>query len=128
MKFVITTSEIIAMRNAGCSFLARLAYIEAIRPHMDTATRIVGITSPISYRSIREDIYAEPIRGRHTDKSGSPTIKAIRSAIENIIEAGLLEKRTAESSLVFFLPFATLSHLGHEMTNRSKNAIIFNHG
>jgi len=50
--------------------------------------------------------------GRHTAKSGLPTIKAIRFAIEKLSKAGLLEKRTAESSLVFFLPLATLFPFG----------------
>ncbi len=84
-----------------------------------------GAVSPYD---IRPDIYPDPdwmppgietnqrYAITHPDgklsREASTAVTAIRSAIEDLIEAGLLDKRTAESSLVFFLPLATLFPLG----------------
>jgi len=110
MKIVITSDEIFAMRNAGCSRLARLVYYEAIRPHMDFTTGIVGRSRKISMRSISEDVYVEPSAGRHTDIAGAPSKKQIRTAIDGLMNAGLLEKIGNKgewmAALIFFLPKA----------------------
>ncbi|CAK0761059.1 hypothetical protein CCP4SC76_3420011 [Gammaproteobacteria bacterium] len=126
MKFVITSDEIFALQNGGCSYLARVIYYEAIRPHMDFSTCIVGLARKISYRSISEATYIEPARGRHSSDAGAPSTKAIRTALESLEAAGLIERQPSKekwNNLVFFLPKAHNGRVcpNDEVAMRGKN-------
>ena len=91
----------------GLPWLARLVYSDALRPYMDYKTGIVGVRRGVSYQSIAEAMYVEPIPGRHSVDVGSPTHRAIRTAIDNLIKNGLLLRQGDESRLIFFLPKAS---------------------
>ena len=103
-KILINENEFEAFE--GLSHLAVMIYIKAIRPYMDYKTGITGWKRGISYQSIKEEVYVEPIAGRHTNKSGSHTKSAIRNAIKELIKSGLLQLIPAGKKLVFSLVLA----------------------
>lgn len=87
----------------GLPLAARCAYIFALRPFMDfDDCHVYGV----SYRSIAERLYVEPVQGRHRNAAGAPTKKAIRHSIECLEVAGLLLNRSVAKSLIFYLPLA----------------------
>ena len=77
---------------AGRPWLQFKLYV-VLRWYMDARTGLVGAVRGISRQSLAEELYVEPARGRHTSESGSPTIKAIRSALDGLAAAGLLQPR-----------------------------------
>lgn len=108
------------MLAAGLSHLARLVYYEAIRPYMDYGTGVVGIARGISYQSIAEALYVEPVRGRHA--SGAPTKKAVRVAVDALVAAGILVRMdhpTRRDALVFRCVFAVTDQSVQNMRGTS---------
>lgn len=77
-----------------------------LRWFMDRATGRVGIKRGISLKSLAEEMYVEPVRGRHSSDSGEPTRKAIRSALDGLVNARLIEPCGNGDVLVFLMPVA----------------------
>lgn len=88
---------------SGLPFMQRCLYL-VLRWHMDRTTGRVGDVRGISLQGLAEELYVEPVRGRHTDESGSPSKKAIRSALDGLQKAGLISPCGNGEVLVFFLP------------------------
>lgn len=92
----------------GLPLLARVLYLQGLRRHMDYATGLVGATRRISYQGLREVAFVEPGPGRQG--AGSPSLKAIRVAIEQLIRAGLVASRGSDKQLIFLCPLADVEH------------------
>lgn len=89
----------------GLPWIAQLAYLRALRPHMDYATGIVGRRRGISLKSICEVLHVEHGQGRRD--YGDPSVKAVRHALELLERTGVIEKLEADRQLVFRLPLAS---------------------
>ncbi|MGL6245686.1 hypothetical protein [Pseudomonas sp.] len=90
---------------AGLPLMQRWLYL-VLRWYMDRFTGRVGDTRGISLQGLTEELYVEPVRGRHTSECGSPSKKAIRSALDGLEKAGLIRPCGNGEVLVFFLPKA----------------------
>lgn len=77
-----------------------------LRWYMDRATGLVGVKRGISLKSLAEEMYVEPVRGRHAADAGEPSRKAIRSALDGLVKARLLEPCGNGEVLVFLMPLA----------------------
>lgn len=86
----------------GLPIMQRWLYM-VLRWYMDRATGRVGDTRGISLQSLAEELYVEPVRGRHAADCGSPSKKAIRSALDGLEKAGLIRPCGNGEVLVFFL-------------------------
>ena len=95
------------MALQGLPWLAQIVYLRGIRRFMDYQTGVVGVRRGISYQSIAETAYVEPLPGRHSADTGAPSARTIRTAIDNLIKAGLLVRQGDDSRLVFLLPLAS---------------------
>lgn len=76
---------------------------------MDFSTGIVGGPKRrISYQSIAEGLYVEPVPGRHAELAGSPSKKVIRNALTRLAseKPPLIVRRLPQDYLVFFLPLS----------------------
>jgi hypothetical protein len=100
-RFAINDDEMAAM--AGLGYLARALYI-SLRARMDFATGLVGQRPKISRQAIAEDLYVEP--GQGVSDSGSPSVAAIRWALDKLRRAGLIEVVPADRQLIFKLVLA----------------------
>ena len=88
---------------AGLPFIQRCLYL-VLRWHMDRLTGRVGDVRGISLQGLAEELYVEPVRGRHAAECGSPSKKAIRSALDGLQKSGLISACGNGEVLVFFLP------------------------
>ncbi len=95
--FTITAEELAALE--GLPYIQQLLYFRGVRPYMDRQTGIVGIKRRISYQSLREALYVEPIAG--TQAVGSPSYDQVRRAVKQLIQKGLLEVQPARMQLIF---------------------------
>lgn len=95
--FTITAEELNALD--GLPYIQQVLYFRGIRPYMDRKTGIVGIRRRISYQSLREALYVEPIAGTQT--VGSPSYDQVRRAVKQLIQKGLLEVQPARMQLIF---------------------------
>ncbi len=102
MEYKINQREQGALK--GLPHLARLVYLEAIRPYMDYATGIVGIKRGISYQSLREELYVEPHKGY---ASGSPSKDQMRRAVKTLERAGLISIESEGMKLILKCKLAT---------------------
>lgn len=82
--------------------MQRCLYL-VLRWYMDRKTGRVGEARGISLQSLAEELYVEPVRGRHAAECGSPSKKAIRSALDGLEKAGLITPCGNGEVLVFFL-------------------------
>ena len=98
MNYLTLTSDELAALN-GLPYIQQVLYFRGIRPYMDRKTGITGIKRRISYQSLREVLYVEPIAG--TQNIGSPSQDQIRRAIKQLIQKGLLEVQPAQKQLIF---------------------------
>lgn len=89
----------------GLPLMQRWLYM-VLRWHMDWRTCIVGSLRRISLQGLGEELYVEPVRGRHAADCGSPSKKAVISSLGALEKAGLIQPRGSAGSLVFFLPKA----------------------
>lgn len=89
----------------GLPFLQRSLYL-VLRWYMDAATGVVGLRRGISRQSLLEELYVEPIPGRRSSDSGSPSVQALRSALAGLERSGLIESRGNGDVLVFSMPKA----------------------
>ena len=89
----------------GLPLIAQVVYMRGIRRFMDGSTGIVGIKRKISYQSLIETVYVEPMQGRkHENKA---TIKKMRVVIKNLEDAGLIESKSKDRQLIFLCILAT---------------------
>lgn len=95
--FTITSEELSALE--GLPYMQQILYIRGVKPYMDRKTGLVGIKRRISYQSIREALYVEPIAG--TPTFGSPSYQQVRRAVKQLIQHGLLEVQPAQRQLIF---------------------------
>ncbi len=72
-------------------------YILGIRRYMDYKTGIVGIKRKISYQSLAEEIYIEPIAGV---KTGAKSRQQIRRAVKSLERAGLITIKSSGKNLI----------------------------
>lgn len=86
----------------GLPLMQRWLYM-VLRWYMDRATGRVGEVRGISLQSLAEELYVEPVRGRHASECGSPSKKAIRSALDGLEKHGLIRPCGNGEVLVFFL-------------------------
>jgi len=87
----------------GLPYLQRTLYL-VLRWYMNVATRRTGDVRGISLQGLCEELYIEPAPGR--SESGSPTKKAVRSALQQLEKHGLVQPCGNGEVLVFFLPKA----------------------
>lgn len=103
-KVWISPDEFEALQ--GLPALQFQLYIK-LRWSMDARTRHVGQHGRgISYLVLAQQLYVEPVRGRHGDDAGSPTKSAIRSALQGLERAGLIQSVGSSEKLVLLLPKA----------------------
>lgn len=89
----------------GLPLLAQVLYLRGLRAAMDYATGMVGRQPHgVSWRTLGNVLFVEPARGR--SEHGSPTQKALRFAVNILERAGLVEVRSGDRELLFFLPLA----------------------
>lgn len=88
---------------SGLPYLQVRLYL-VLRWYMSVATGRVGDVRGISLQSLSEELFVEPAPGR--SESGSPTKKAVRSALAQLEKHGLARPCGNGEVLVFFLPKA----------------------
>lgn len=103
------SDKAISVVTAEWEALAGLPYLQVrlylvLRWYMSVATRRVGDVRGISLQGLCEELYVEPAPGR--SESGSPTKKAVRSALQQLEKHGLVQPCGNGEVLVFFLPKA----------------------
>lgn len=84
----------------GLPALTQIIYLRGIKRFMDYETALVGVKRGISYQSMREAVYLEPVAGRNTQEK-EVTVKVIRVAVGQLIKAGLIESVGEERRLIF---------------------------
>lgn len=115
--FLVTDEEMDALHELP--WVAQLAYLRALRPHMDYETGLIGVRRKISRRQIAEEITVPSCRGRHSDDKEAPTEKAIRCALESLCDAGVIERKGDNGALVFFAKIAFEQQSVRRMRGRS---------
>lgn len=116
-SYLITQEELDLLYEKPWS--AQMTYFRGLRPRMDYATGVVGLTCGISRQMIKEEISVPSIQGRHLDDYHQPTTKEIRHALEVLEECGLIERIEAGKKLVFRMPYAAVGHSAQNMKGRS---------
>lgn len=99
----ITLEEMEAMH--GLPHLQRALYLQLLWA-ADRKTCRVGQKTNISIQGLRERLEVDHVRGRHTADAGKPTRKAVLSAIDGLVKAGLIERIGNGEVLVFLLVLA----------------------
>ena len=99
----ITLEEMEAMH--GLPHLQRALYLQLLWA-ADRKTCRVGEKTNISIQGLRERLEVDHVRGRHTADAGKPTRKAVLSAIDGLVKAGLIERIGNGEVLVFLLVLA----------------------
>lgn len=94
---ILTSDELHALE--GLPYMQQILYIRGIKPYMDRQTGVTGIKRRISYQSLREVLYVEPIAG--TQNAGSPSYDQVRRAVKQLVQKGLLEVQPARKQLIF---------------------------
>jgi len=95
--FTITADELHALE--GLPYIQQVLYFRGIKPYIDRKTGITGIKRRISYQSLSEALYIEPIAGMKN--IGRPSQDQIRRAVKQLIQKGLLEIQPARMQLIF---------------------------
>lgn len=81
----------------GLSYFQIALYSMGIRPHMDFSTRTVGQKFGISWQSLREELYVEPIPGQ---KGKTPSKSAVRRAAARLEQVGLIKIFSSKNQLL----------------------------
>lgn len=91
----------------GLPWLAQLFYLRVLRRSMDFRTGLVG-KAPygVTWGTLALLMHVDPARGRPASECGEPSLKALRFAVELLVRKGLVEMRSADKYLIFFLPMA----------------------
>lgn len=116
-SFIITEEEMEAMHELP--WVAQLAYLRAIRPHLNYSTGRVGESRKISRRSIIEELTVPGVRGRHSSAQEAPSEKTVRHALDVLVGAGLLRRVGDMEALVFELPLSSQPNSVSGMRGRS---------
>ena len=121
MDFLINNNELGALY--GLSHIQQLAYLRAIRPHMDVKTGLVGVKRRISYQSISEQLFVEPHPGIKTTPIYSRA--QLRRAIAGLERAGLICLQSEGLQLILKCQLATLGYFvqNKAVTNPSQQDI-----
>jgi hypothetical protein len=82
----------------GLSHLQRCAYVFGIRWFMDSKTKIAGIKRGISYQSIAEELYVEPVPG--IQDTGTPSRMQMRRSVAALEKAGLIKNKSVGKKLI----------------------------
>ena len=103
------SEKAISLVTAEWEALAGLPYLQVrlylvLRWYMSVATRRVGEMRRISLQGLCDELYVEPAPGRVD--SGSPSKKAVRSALQQLEKHGLVMPCGNGEVLVFLLPKA----------------------
>lgn len=101
----------------GLPHLSQLLYLRCLRRFMDYETGVVGLTRRVSYQMFREALYVEPVPGRNI-KDRDATVQVFRSAVAQLERVGLVEPRSTDRQLIFFLPLAARDQSGQNRNNR----------
>jgi hypothetical protein len=103
----LSAAELNALR--GLPHICFVLYL-AIRGAMDGSTRIAGEVTRISWWQFREACHVEAISGRHSTRTGTPTLEQIRSSARALQRAGLvlLASDARAGELKFKCPMAPL--------------------
>ena len=80
-----------------CSPEAFRLYVAYLRPHMDLATGLVGITQKISYARLALEMKYQPPPRSHRAPY-LPTIKQIRGLVDELAERGVLKRYSIKSA------------------------------
>lgn len=75
-----------------------------LRWFMDRRTGVVGLVRSISQLGLAQELSVHQVRGRHSGMSGSPSRQEVRSALDGLIAARLIEPFGNGEKLVFLLP------------------------
>jgi len=78
-----------------------------LRWFMDRDSFLVGIKRSISLLTLAQELHVAPVRGRHAGDSGTPSKKAVRSALDGLIAIGLIEPFGNGEKLIFRMPVAS---------------------
>lgn len=105
MAFQINDDERDALN--GLRYLTRCLYYAGIRPYMDFSTCVVGVKRKISWQSLSEELYIEPVAGILTTETGSPGKQQIRRAAKELERVGLIEIKSSGTRLIFKCLLAT---------------------
>lgn len=74
-----------------------------LRPRMDFVQGTVGVRPLVSWQALRESTYVEPHQGIKHEYASA---EAVRRAAVWLEKAGLIQMRSRDRQLIFFLPFA----------------------
>lgn len=103
MYFIINDRELSALR--GLSYLQQITYLTGIRPYMDRSTLLVGVKRRISYQSLAEALYIEPVPG--VPSKGSPGRQQLRRALKSLEQQGLICSQSVGKQLIVKCLLAT---------------------
>lgn len=119
VAILINDEERDALRERLNNF-QRCVYLLGIRPYMDFATGIVGVKRGISFRSIAEEVYIAPLRGRHDEYTGMPDKEKVRKAIKYLEKSGLIKNLSEGGKLIFECILATKDKYNRNMMDASR--------
>lgn len=100
-----------------CEFDVKL-YI-TIRKFMDGETQITGIKRGISWQSLSEEMWIDPVRGS-TASAGSPSKKKLRCAARRLLRKGLLDVLSEDKQLIFKCVLASRGYSVKNMKGRGR--------
>jgi len=120
------SEKAISIVDAEWEALAGLPYMQfrlyvVLRWYMSVASRRVGDVRGISLQSLCEELYIEPAPGR--SESGSPTKKAVRSALQQLEKHGLIEPCGNGEVLVFLLPKASVGAAREKLKGHQRGTV-----
>lgn len=101
---IVSPGELDALR--GLPHAAQLLYLLCLRRYAD-AQGVAGRARRLSERQMREALEVPPLRGRQASAVVTPTRRAIRSAVDALVAAGLVVPvKSGAEVFVFRLPQA----------------------
>lgn len=104
MPLLVSDDELSVLagdNNSSISYPAKIAYLLAIRPHMDSATRMVGYKRTVSYQSITEVLEYVPPKGS-TAKAEKITKDRVRAVLNELERVGLIRWIKSQERGLFF--------------------------
>jgi hypothetical protein len=72
--------------------IARVMYLQGLRRFMCGQSFVVGRVRSVTYRSLAETVTVPGVRGRHSSAETVPSEKAIRYALDVLVDCGLLQR------------------------------------
>lgn len=102
---VMMLNEMEWERLSGLPHLAFRIYM-VLHWRMDMSTFLVGDVKRISRRALIEWCEVDAVSGRHASKTGQPTEKQVRGALDLLLSEGLLSRPRGLDQFVFLLDLA----------------------